>query len=187
MNASIHFGTVIETERLRLRPLCQSDLDAYAEMCSDPEVMRYIATGRTLTRAEAWRNLAMMIGHYHLRGYGLWATELRASGELIGRVGCWNPEGWPGLEIGWMLRRRFWHQGFATEAARACVAYAFDVLQVPRVISLIHPKNLPSMRVAERLGERPIGMTEITGRLAVIYAIDADHWAKLSGMLSSRA
>ncbi|MEO0970591.1 MAG: GNAT family N-acetyltransferase [Cyanobacteria bacterium J06639_18] len=84
----------IETKRLILRGFQEKDLDPYAEMCSDSDVMRYIGTGITLSRAEAWRNMAMIIGHWYLRGYGLWAVEERQTGEMIGRIGCWNPEGW---------------------------------------------------------------------------------------------
>ncbi len=113
------------TERLVLRMFRESDLDSYAAMCGDPEVMRYLGDGHTLDRAESWRNMALVLGHWYLRGFGLWAVEERATGELVGRVGCWRPEGWPGLEIGWALRREFWRRGYATEAAQAVVADAF--------------------------------------------------------------
>src|SRR6266511_4421164 len=97
----------LETDRLTLRMLREADIDAYAEMCADPEVMRYIGDGQPLIRPMAWRNLAMMVGHWSLRGYGLWAAQERSSGVLVGRIGFWNPEGWPGFELGWMLRRSF--------------------------------------------------------------------------------
>ena len=97
----------LASRRLLLRMFRESDLDAYAAMCGDPEVMRYLGDGYPLTRAEAWRNMALVLGHWQLRGFGLWAVEERATGLLAGRVGCWQPEGWPGLEIGWALRREF--------------------------------------------------------------------------------
>src|SRR5438046_2048074 len=111
----------LETDRLTLRMLRESDFDAYAEMCGDAEVMRYIGDGQPMVRPMAWRNLAQMVGHWSLRGYGLWAVEERSSGVLVGRIGFWNPEGWPGFELGWMLRRSFWGRGYATEAARAAL------------------------------------------------------------------
>ena len=86
----------------------ESDLDAYAEMCGDPEVMRYLGDGHRFSRAEAWRNMALVIGHWQLRGFGLWAVEEKRTELCVGRVGCWQPEGWPGLEVGWALRRQFW-------------------------------------------------------------------------------
>src|SRR5213592_2121688 len=141
----------LETDRLTLRMLRESDLDAYAEMCGDPEVMRYIGDGQPLARPMAWRNLAMMVGHWSLRGYGLWAVEERASGALVGRIGFWNPDGWPGVELGWMLRQAYWGRGYATEGARAALQVAFEQWQWPQLISLIHPDNAASIRVAGRL------------------------------------
>ena len=166
---------MIETERLVLRMFRESDTDAYAEMVADPEVMRFLG-GNPLPRAEAWRNMAMVLGHWHLRGYGMWAVEEKESGEFVGRVGCWRPEGWPGLEVGWTLHRRFWGRGYATEAARSSMDYAFTMLDQTRVISLIDPENVNSIRVAERLGERPDGEWEIAGKKAIIYAIGREEF-----------
>jgi RimJ/RimL family protein N-acetyltransferase len=165
----------LETERLVLRMFRDSDTDAYAEMMADPQVVRFLG-GKPLSRMEAWRSMAMIVGHWQLRGYGMWAVEERASGEMVGRVGCWRPEGWPGVEVGWTLRRAYWSRGFATEAARASLAYAFEKLNQTRVISLIAPENIASIRVAERLGERPGDDWEILGTKVVIYGIERDAW-----------
>jgi RimJ/RimL family protein N-acetyltransferase len=166
----------LETERLILRMLRESDFDAYAGMCADPEVMRYVGDGQPLSRPLAWRNLAMMLGHWSLRGYGLWAVEERSSGVLVGRLGFWNPDGWPGFELGWMLRRSFWGLGYATEGARQALQAAFTQLQQPHVISLIHPGNAASIRVAERLGERRVGAAEVMGQPALVYQITREEW-----------
>ena len=166
---------MLETERLVLRMFRESDTDAYADMVADPEVMRFFG-GEPASRAEAWRNMAMIVGHWHLRGYGMWAVEEKATGEMVGRVGCWNPEGWPGLEVGWTLRRRFWGRGFATEAARAAIDYAFPELGRTRVISLIAPENVNSIRVAERLGERPEGEWEVFGTKVIVYAVGREEF-----------
>ena len=135
---------ILKTERLILREFRDSDFDAYAEMSSDEEVMRYVGTGKVLSRAESWRSMAAIIGHWYFRGYGLWAVAEQQSGEMIGRIGCWQPEGWIGLEVGWSLRRAFWGRGFATEAGLASIDFAFTKLQQPHVISLIRPDNAPS-------------------------------------------
>jgi len=164
----------LETDRLILRMLRDSDFDAYAEMCADQEVMRYIGDGQPLVRAMAWRNLAMMVGHWSLRGYGFWAAEEKSSGVLVGRIGFWNPEGWPGFEIGWMLRRFFWGRGYATEGARHALQFAFTQLDRPHVISLIRPENAASIRVAERLGEHRVGASEVLGKPALVYRITRD-------------
>ena len=171
----------LQTDRLILRRLRESDFDAYAEMCADPEVMRYLGDGQPLTRPLAWRNLAMMVGHWSLRGYGLWAVEERSSGVLVGRIGFWNPEGWPGFELGWTLRRSFWGRGYATEAARAALEFAFTRLGQARVISLIHPQNAASIRVALRLGERLVDSTEVLGKPAMVYRITREEWEATKG------
>ena len=90
---------------------------------------------------------------------------------MIGRIGLWNPEGWPQLEVGWTLRRAYWGQGFATEAAQATVNYAVSVLQEQHLISLIKPGNQASIRVAERLGEELEGTTEVNGETVLVYGM----------------
>jgi RimJ/RimL family protein N-acetyltransferase len=162
----------LETERLRLRMFREEDFAPYAQICADPEVMRYLADGKPLTGAEAWRQMAMILGHWQLRGYGLWAVEERATGALLGRIGLFNPEGWPGLELGWALGREHWGKGYATEGARRALRYAFDELKQPHIISLIRPENAASIRVAERLGETLEGRMELFGHAVLIYGID---------------
>ena len=166
----------LETDRLILRMLCEADFDRYAELCADPEVMRYLGDGKPLDRPTAWRSLATMVGHWTLRRYGFWAVEERSSGALVGRVGFWNPEGWPGFELGWVLRRSFWGQGYATEAARVALRFAFSEVNQPKVISLIIPENAASIRVAERLGERLVGSHEVNGRNALVYGLSREEW-----------
>jgi RimJ/RimL family protein N-acetyltransferase len=138
--------------------------------------MRYIGDGKPMDRGLAWRNLALMVGHWTFRGFGLWAAEERSSGALVGRLGFWQPEGWPDFEIGWMLRRSCWGRGFATEGARAALRYAFTEMGRSHVISLIHPDNAASVRVAERVGERPAGTVELLGKPALMYRITHEDW-----------
>jgi RimJ/RimL family protein N-acetyltransferase/catechol 2,3-dioxygenase-like lactoylglutathione lyase family enzyme len=167
---------ILETERLRLRPLRESDLDAYARLLGDPQVMRYIGDGKPLARDEAWRNLALIAGHWALRGYGLWGAEDRATGELVGRIGFFDPEGWPGFEVGWLLARSHQGRGLATEGARVALAFAFLALGRDHVISVIHPGNAASIRVAERIGERFERTAKLAGRAVAIYRIDRSVW-----------
>jgi RimJ/RimL family protein N-acetyltransferase len=166
----------LETERLNLRLFCQSDLDTYAAMCGDVEVMRYLGDGKPLSRAEAWRHMALIIGHWQLRGFGMWAVEEKGTGRLIGRVGAWFPEGWPGKEIAWTLCRESWGRGFATEAARAAMAYAFTTLDWPEVISLIRPANAASIRVAERIGEQLSGTAQVLSHEVLVYRLSRERW-----------
>ena len=162
----------LDTARLRLRQFRESDLDTLAVIYSDQETMRYIGEGKTFTRGETWRAIAGMLGHWILRGYGMWALELKSTGELIGRVGFIEPEGWPGFEIGWTVARPHQGRGFATEAAAAALDHAFNALGKNRVISLIRPDNIASIRVAEKLGESPQGEIALLGSVARLYAIE---------------
>jgi RimJ/RimL family protein N-acetyltransferase len=162
-------SVTLETERLLLRPFRNEDHAAYAAMCADPEVMKFLGTGVTQNAAEAWRAMASMLGHWQLLGYGMFAAEVKATGELAGRVGFLDPPGWPGFELGWVLGREHWGKGYAIEGARACLDYAFGPLRRERVISLIRPANERSIRVAERLGERLAGEVELLGGTALVY------------------
>jgi RimJ/RimL family protein N-acetyltransferase len=166
----------LETDRLILHMLRESDLDACAEMYADPEVMRYIGDGQPLPWLLARRKLARMVGHWSRRGYGLWAAEERCSGVLVGHIDFWKPKWWPGFGLGWRLRRSFWGRGYATEAARTALQFAFARLEQPYVISLIHPGNAASIRVAERLGERRVGSTKVMGKPALKYRITREEW-----------
>lgn len=165
----------LETERLILRMWRAEDFDTYAAICADAEVMRYLG-GKTLTRHEVWRSMAFHVGHWHLLGYGHWAVEEKSSGRFVGRIGFLNPEGWPGFEVGWTLARECWGKGYATEGARAALDYAFKEMGREHVISLIHPDNAASIRVAERLGERREGETDLFGTYVHIYGISRDEW-----------
>ena len=172
--------TTLETPRLRLRMFRQDDTDAYADMVADPEVMRYLGDGKPMSSPEAWRHMAMLLGHWHLFGFGPWAVEERATGELVGRIGPYCPAGWPGLELIWTIRRRSWGQGYATEGARAALAYVFEVMKRDRVISMIDCQNTASIRVAEKLGQRLQDRLEFRGRKGLVYGIGRVEWLEAS-------
>ena len=157
------------TPRLKLRQFTAADHAAYAAMSADAEVMRHIGAGGPLSSDDAWRSMAGMLGHWTLKGYGMWAIEARDGGELLGRAGFIDPPGWPGFELGWLLGRPYWGLGFATEAASRCLRYAFEELRRDQVISLIRPANAPSIKVAERLGMRNTGEIELLGSTALRY------------------
>ena len=169
----------LSTERLRLRPFRRSDLDDYAALHADPEVLRHLATGaEPWDRGRSWRHLAFLMGHWQLGGSGMWAVEQKESGTFVGVVCFAAPEGWPGFELAWKLARRWWGNGYATEAARAALDYAFTALGQERIISLIAPENRASIRVAERLGERLQGRTGILGHEYLVYGIDRESYER---------
>ncbi|MDD8022883.1 MAG: GNAT family N-acetyltransferase [Paracoccaceae bacterium] len=142
---------VLETERLILRGPGPQDVAPFVAFYASD---RAGFVGGPCGAEPAWRMLAMEIGHWTLRGYGRWIAEDKATGAAVGMIGLFNPEGWPEPEIGWDLFNGFEGQGYATEAARAARRYAYDVLGLPTVISLMRVANTASARVAERLGAR---------------------------------
>jgi len=162
----------LETARLILRMFHEDDFESYhAKVGSDPDVMRYLGDGQPLTRSLAWRQMAMIVGHWHLRGYGFWAVEERSTGELVGRIGLFNPEGWPGFELGWVLGKAYWGRGYATEGARRVLDHAFTDMGRDHVISLIYPANAASIHVAEKIGETLEGRVELFGHETLVYGI----------------
>ena len=138
----------LETDRLTLRPLEESDLEAYTEMLMQPEVRRSLRLPRTYSRSDAWRGMAQWRGQWELRGSGQWAVTERATGSFVGRAGLHCPElpDWPGMEVGWTLHPTYWgrvrHRG-----GERSVAYAFEVLAVDEVFSVILPENQRSQAV----------------------------------------
>ena len=166
----------LETERLLMRWFREDDFVAHAEISADPEVMRFLGDGRPMTELEAWRQMAAIMGHWYFRGYGIWAIEEKQTGNLIGRIGFMNPQGWPGFELGWTLGSKYWGKGYASEGARRALEYAFTEMNRDHLISLIDPENVASIRVAERLGETVKGRTQLMGKDVLIYGIDRQHW-----------
>jgi len=162
---------VVHTARLLLRPPTLADLDPYVEIHEDPEVLPHLTRGGTLAgRVAGWRVLALLIGHWALRGYGQWTVIERVSGEVVGRVGLWHPEGWPGIEVSWVIRRSCWGHGYASEAAEAALAFGFEHLGAEELISLIRPGNTRSRRVAENLGGRFRELITLDGVPNDLYA-----------------
>ncbi len=144
----------VETERLILRPFNEYDVEPYLEIHLAPEVKAALHIDDSFDRNFAWRSIAMWRGQWVLRKSGNWAVELRATGELIGRAGTHRPSfpDWPGLEIGWTFHPRHWGNGYATEAGRASIDWAFANHDVEELVSVILPTNTASQAVAQRLG-----------------------------------
>ena len=162
----------IETERLLMRGWRDSDTEPWGELSADDEVMRSLGRESGLSLGDAWREMAFLAGHWTLKGFGHWALELRASGELVGRAGLFHPPDWPGLEVGWTVARPHWGNGYAGEAARATMAWARAELGADHVISLIADGNQRSQRVAEKLGMEQEGRAQVRGFDLRVYGID---------------
>ncbi|TDC39755.1 N-acetyltransferase [Micromonospora sp. 15K316] len=177
MRSSVH-ATSLETPRLRLRRWQSEDLDGFAAINAQPEVMRYIHDGRTLDRAATAERLVNYQRHWEAHGFGLYAVELKETGELAGFTGLavptFLPEIMPAVEIGWRLGRVFWGRGLATEAAQAVVAHTRAELGLRRLVSIHVVGNEASARVMVKLGmslERETVQPD-TGRQVRVYAMD---------------
>jgi RimJ/RimL family protein N-acetyltransferase len=182
MGKEIQLGPVLDTARLRLRVPVKADFEGYAEMNSDEEAMRYI--GGTLPRAAAWRKFLQMPGAWALQGFAMFTVETK-EGEWLGQLGPWQPEGWPGTEVGWAFRRAAWGRGYATEAAVAAIDWAFDALGWTDVIHSITPANRASIALAERLGSTNRGPGQLPEPFANeridIYGQSREQWRARRG------
>ena len=147
--------TMLETDRLILRDLQESDLPALIAMNLDPEVMQYFP--KPYSQAESLRLYQGIQDEAKAYGYSLWAVEEKTSQEFIGLVGLHHSDlrifaGKEAVEIGWRLRKEFWNHGYATEAARACLDFAFQRAGLSEVYSFTSLLNLPSQKVMQKLG-----------------------------------
>src|SRR5579871_4616946 len=149
---------LIETTRLRLRPMQPEDTDALLQIFADPLVMAaFNEPPFTREQMQCW--LQSNLEHQSRHGYGLFAVMLKSEDVLIGDCGLeWmEVEGVAVAELGYDFRSAYWNQGYATEAATAVRDYAMQTLGLPQLLSLIHVGNLGSQRVAEKIGMRLVG------------------------------
>ena len=169
---------MIETERLVLRKPRPEDAPDLAVAYADPEVVRFMGDGSTATLTEVEEGIAEWLDRWESWGMSLCSLERREDGRVVGRAGFlrWDPETWQvggdETELGWLLAREHWGQGYATEAALALRDWAVAERGLTRLISLIRPGNDRSVRVAERLGERYERDVEVRGKLSRLYSIE---------------
>jgi RimJ/RimL family protein N-acetyltransferase len=153
------------------------DLDPWTEMMADEETGRFI--GGIMPRAVVFRLLATMVGHWYLKGYGMFSVIEKESGLWVGRLGPWNPEGWPGQEVGWGLSRASWGKGYGSEGATAAIDWAFERLGWEDMIHCIHPDNANSINLATRLGSTYRGHAKLPAPLdlpVLNYGQTREEW-----------
>ena len=169
---------VLETERLVLRYLTADDVESIFAVIGDPETMKYYPQSFSRDDAQRWINRSLE--RYRSDGYGLFAVVLKATGEVIGNCGLMRQEaeGESMLEVGYHFRRDHWGHGYATEAARACMEYAFGQLAAEKVVSLILPENVPSRRVAERNGMQIERQVMFHGLPHMMYAMRREDYGQ---------
>jgi RimJ/RimL family protein N-acetyltransferase len=149
----------LETARLRLRQWREADFDSFARYYADAETARFV--GGLKDPDQAWRHMALQVGHWRLRGFGYWALEEKSSEAFIGSAGLWQSPRWPELELGYWLMKEQQGKGFANEACLRCIEYARNTLRARSLVSYIDPRNESSIRVAQRLGAVYDGTIEL--------------------------
>ena len=172
-DTTVRSAPTLETERLRLRAFRREDLDAHAATLGDVEVMRHLG-GAPTSREDSWRKLMMAVGQWPLLGFGYWAVETKHDGRMVGQAGLCDFErgltpdisGFP--EMGWIFDRSVHGQGIAGEACRAVLDWAESALAPGPIWSIISPDNLPSIKLAERLGFEQVTISDYHAEPIVI-------------------
>jgi RimJ/RimL family protein N-acetyltransferase len=160
----------ITTDRLILRPISAADFEAHSRIVGDAAVMHYIID-EPMSRAQAWWNIARYLGHWQIRGYGMYVAIEKSSGDVIGHMGFLNAEGGRGFELGWILAPAAWGKGYASEGTCALVDHAFNTLGQTHIVCVINRENVRSIAVARRLGAK-LEREELEGsRWLSIYGI----------------
>jgi RimJ/RimL family protein N-acetyltransferase len=152
----------IETRRLLLRPLSDTDCADFIGYYADETNARYV--GEQKSADEAWRYLAMHIGHWQIKGVGYWALEEKKTATFVGSAGLWQSPDWPEMELGYWLVEKYRGMGYGLEAAEKCRDYARDVAQVSSLVSYIDPENSSSIRLAKNLGAGYETTIDLAGR-----------------------
>jgi pimeloyl-ACP methyl ester carboxylesterase/RimJ/RimL family protein N-acetyltransferase len=171
---------VIETDRLALRPLERGDLDEFVALHNDPQVVRFM---RRLDRQQAGERLRAIESEWEQCGYGMFAVSERASGSFVGRAGL---KYWPEFdetEVGWALRGEACGEGYATEAARAAIAWGFRSFGLSYLTAMIRPANARSIAVAQRLGMAPLREELLSDHEVIVYSLSRERWVERSGRL----
>lgn len=163
----------LETKRLILRAFDLDDLNVFALICADPEVMRFIGNGKALEKEATKELLVWIISQYEELGFGLLAVTLKENNKLLGFCGLIRQtiDNETHIELGYRLDSAFWGQGIATEAAHAIKNYAFNQLNIPHLVSIIHVDNMASKQVAQKVGLNHMKQTNFKGNLVDIFKI----------------
>jgi len=183
--------TMIETERLRLRPFVTDDWSVLARLYGDDTIMRHMQSGRGLARPEAEArargNINNFNDHWRRRGFGVWAVTDRPSGRLLGQCGLRFVEEAGDVEVLYLLNKTAWGRGLASEAAAAAVGFGFERERLARIIGLVRPENAASRRVLEKVGLRFERIAPIWEMNCCWYGVDYEEWAARPPLTRPRA
>ena len=172
---------ILETARLTLRPFREVDVDLLAKLMANPDFMRFSLGPKTCEQSAAF--LKNVIDWHRAGSPSLFAVVIRSDGVLVGYCGFLHQDvdGEKEIEIGYRLHPDYWNRGIATEAAREVRDHAFGDLKLPRVISLIHPDNVASRRVAEKIGMLFERQTVFKGFPTLVFALRREQWLAKHG------
>ncbi len=145
---------LIETPRLRMRPLAEPDFDALVALNTDPDVMFFFTGGTPMPMEKTESRFRFYLEHHRRHGFGICLATDRADGAFVGICGIQYLENTGEVEVGYRLMKAYWGRGLATEGARACVEYGFTTVGLERIVAVIHPDNIASQRVLEKIGLR---------------------------------
>lgn len=167
---------ILETPRLTLRELTPADVELLHRVTGDPAAMRFYK--KVLSLEETAQNIEKQRTRYAQFGYGHWAVERKSDGEFIGTCGLipFLPLAQPAIAVGYRLVPNFWHQGYATEAARGCCKLGFEKYQPAHILAVIRPGNTPSERVAQRLGMELWQTVVYEEQLHNLWRIAREQW-----------
>jgi ribosomal-protein-alanine N-acetyltransferase len=160
---------ILETERLVLRTWSMDDAEAAWPIYSNPEVMLFLG-GPDQTLEDTQKRIQRALSHHERHGYGMWAVVEKASGQLIGACGLKHLEDGPLVEVGYHLARPVWGHGYAMEAAAACLCHGFEHLHMVRIVAVVAPASVASVRVIEKIGMTFEAMGRHYGREVRVYA-----------------
>jgi ribosomal-protein-alanine N-acetyltransferase len=166
---------ICETQRLLLRTVTPEDFEDIYEMASDQDVMRFVAGTKSKAETKQW--LDWILSAYDRDGVCFWVVELKESGAFIGMVGLLAKEvgALNEIELAYRIKKEFWRNGYAKEAAKACEKYAFETLGIKRMIALIHPDNEASKIVAQRIGMSYEKDVDYQDTMCHVYFMDKSH------------
>lgn len=169
---------VLCTERLNLRKMNKNDVQNLMQIFSDPEAMKYYPSTKDENETIKW--IDWTLRNYTSYGPGLWIVEEKDTGEFLGQCGIvlQKVSGVVEMEIGYLFARRVWGNGYATEAALACKKYGFEELGLTRMVSLIDVNNVPSIKVAERIGMKWEKCTNKWGRGVAVYSVSSGRFER---------
>ena len=169
------------TARLRLRTFAEADAEVFHRIMAEEGVLRYFPSTQPPSLEQVSKMIGWFLNHWQEHGFGDWVVESRATGELMGRCGLLYIRDTRETEIDFLLGKAFWGKGYATEAARASLEYGFKALRLESVVGIVHPENLASQRVLEKLGMRQTRRTQYFGMDCFRYEVTRTEYESRTG------